>query len=213
MRIVAISDTHLQHDKITIPDGDILIHAGDFSVDATMKDVIDFASWIKAQPHQYKLAIPGNHDRICEDNMKLCKEILDPIPFEDAGTVKLAGLYFLCYSWTPAPQANSRWKFHHFSNDKFEKFWEYAPPLDYLVTHGPPQGILDKVAHTYPGECPFVGEYYMRKYVLDYQPKIHIFGHIHESYGTTTIGNTRFFNASVCDLRYKPTNPPFVIDL
>ena len=213
MRVVALSDTHQQHTRLTIPDGDILIHAGDFSIKGEFKDVTAFAAWMKSQPHKYKLAIPGNHDRFCEANMKICKEIFDPIPFEDQGCVKLAGLWILCYSWTPAPDPMSHWKFHHYTNDRFERFWEYAPPLDILVTHGPPQGILDRVDRTYPGESPNVGEYCLRKYVLDYQPKIHIFGHIHESYGTTTIGQTRFFNASVCDREYKPVNPIFVIDI
>ena len=31
MRIVAISDTHGLHDTLTIPDGDVLVHAGDIT--------------------------------------------------------------------------------------------------------------------------------------------------------------------------------------
>jgi len=30
-RIVAISDTHNQHDEIELPEGDILVHCGDFT--------------------------------------------------------------------------------------------------------------------------------------------------------------------------------------
>jgi len=43
VRIVCISDTHGQHAKLSVPDGDILIHAGDFMAfgDAP-KEIIDF---------------------------------------------------------------------------------------------------------------------------------------------------------------------------
>jgi predicted phosphodiesterase len=30
MRLVIVSDTHQQHRKIRLPDGDVLIHCGDF---------------------------------------------------------------------------------------------------------------------------------------------------------------------------------------
>ena len=30
LRIVCISDTHGKHAKVRLPDGDVLIHAGDF---------------------------------------------------------------------------------------------------------------------------------------------------------------------------------------
>ena len=32
MRIVAISDTHTKERELAIPDGDVLIHAGDFTM-------------------------------------------------------------------------------------------------------------------------------------------------------------------------------------
>jgi hypothetical protein len=44
-------------------------------------------------------------------------------------------------------------------------------------------------------------------------PQYHIFGHIHEGYGVTTDGHTKFINASTCTLRYKPVNPPIVFDI
>ena len=30
-RIVALSDTYNQHEKVEVPDGDILVHCGDFT--------------------------------------------------------------------------------------------------------------------------------------------------------------------------------------
>jgi predicted phosphodiesterase len=43
VRIVCISDTHGQHANLSVPDGDILIHAGDFAAfGETPIEIIDF---------------------------------------------------------------------------------------------------------------------------------------------------------------------------
>lgn len=62
-RIVCISDTHsLYHKMAPIPEGDILIHAGDFSSTGTLKEMQEFRSYIDRQPHPLKIFIAGNHD-------------------------------------------------------------------------------------------------------------------------------------------------------
>jgi hypothetical protein len=45
------------------------------------------------------------------------------------------------------------------------------------------------------------------------KPLIHLFGHIHESYGyqATSFGTT-FFNGSNCTLQYRIGNKPWLID-
>lgn len=45
------------------------------------------------------------------------------------------------------------------------------------------------------------------------KPQYHVFGHIHESYGCYTDGQTRFINASTCTLDRLPINPPVVFDV
>jgi uncharacterized protein len=47
-----------------------------------------------------------------------------------------------------------------------------------LVTHGPPYGVLDT---TIAGES--VGSQALRAFVDHYHPRMHLFGHIHESFG------------------------------
>ena len=37
--IVAISDTHAQHQALEVPEGDILVHAGDLTNMGELKDV------------------------------------------------------------------------------------------------------------------------------------------------------------------------------
>uniref|UniRef100_A0A8C7XNG6 Metallophosphoesterase domain containing 1 n=1 Tax=Oryzias sinensis TaxID=183150 RepID=A0A8C7XNG6_9TELE len=45
------------------------------------------------------------------------------------------------------------------------------------------------------------------------QPKLHVFGHIHEGYGMMSDGTTTFVNASTCTVNFLPMNPPIVFDL
>lgn len=46
------------------------------------------------------------------------------------------------------------------------------------------------------------------------RPVLHVFGHIHEAYGTAerTTG-TLAVNACTCDLNYKPSQEPVVVEL
>jgi len=55
MKIVFISDTHSRHYHVDIPNGDMLIHAGDFSSRGTAHEVINFLNWFSNQPHKHKI--------------------------------------------------------------------------------------------------------------------------------------------------------------
>jgi len=60
-----------------------------------------------------------------------------------------------------------------------------------LITHGPPKGILDRVANGLRA-----GSESIYKLVKEKQPIFHIFGHIHEAFGNAKIDNTICCNAS-----------------
>lgn len=63
LQIVCISDTHNLHRHMpTIPYGDILIHAGDFSNTGEFDQIADFIEWLHGLPHRVKILIAGNHD-------------------------------------------------------------------------------------------------------------------------------------------------------
>jgi len=63
MKIVQISDTHGLHRRITdIPEGDVLVHCGDFSHNGTEEEVLDFLNWFIELPHPQKIFVTGNHD-------------------------------------------------------------------------------------------------------------------------------------------------------
>ena len=54
-KITLISDTHNKHNELILPGGDILIHAGDATVDGTKQEALDFLDWFRNQPYQHKL--------------------------------------------------------------------------------------------------------------------------------------------------------------
>lgn len=64
VRVVCMSDTHslqsgMRHD---IPDGDIFIHAGDFTRCGGKDEIIEFNQFLETLPHKHKLIIAGNHE-------------------------------------------------------------------------------------------------------------------------------------------------------
>lgn len=46
VRIVAVSDTHNHHRSLQVPDGDILIHAGDFTIHGQTSHIIHIHSLV-----------------------------------------------------------------------------------------------------------------------------------------------------------------------
>lgn len=66
MRIVLVSDTHNQFSKVKVPDGDILIHAGDATGSGSLREVTEFSKELRGLPHSHKVFVPGNHDWLFE---------------------------------------------------------------------------------------------------------------------------------------------------
>ena len=87
--------------------------------------------------------------------------------------------------------------------------WEAIPKdTEVLITHGPPLGIGDQTSSGQQAGCAL-----LRKRVEAIKPKIHAFGHIHEAYGRTQLGQTLCINASICTLAYQPIQDPVLIHL
>ncbi len=217
MRIVALSDTHGYHKKLTIPDGDLLIHCGDFSMRAKLRDVVEFSNWMKSLPHKHKIVVVGNHDVYCEANEFLTRAEFSPMYYLNHQLIEIEGYRIFGSPYSPGIYEPSDWVFDYPPNGKkSEQLWSQIPSkLDVLITHGPPKGILDRVTDINPGEDYNVGDVNLLYYVKQTHPKVHIFGHIHEGAGSyvSDCWTTRFYNVCICDGNYRPTNPITVIDL
>jgi len=210
MRLVCLSDTHSLHRSIpAIPDGDVLIHAGDCLGVGTLDNLEDLNDWLGTLPHRHKIVIAGNHDWVFQQAPELAREALSNATYlQDSGS-EIDGIRFWGSPWTPTFMD---WAFMLERGEPLHEKWQQIPrTTDVLITHGPPRGIGDLVAMGF--RCQNVGCVNLLDRIQELSLKAHIFGHIHEGYGEYSHGNTRLINASICTGRYEPTNPPIVLDL
>ena len=207
MKLILISDTHGRHDDVDIPDGDILIHAGDLSSRGREFEIDDFLDWFSNQPHKHKIFIAGNHDFFFErENQETINSKMpnNVIYLNDSG-IEIEGVKI----WgSPIQPEFYNWAFNRERGDEIKKHWDLIPlDTDVLITHGPPINILDKTIRRKSVGCEE-----LLIAVNHIKPKIHVFGHIHEAYGVEIIDDTTFINASILNERYYYTNDPIIFD-
>ncbi|TVY30119.1 putative rhamnogalacturonate lyase C [Lachnellula hyalina] len=63
--VICFSDTHIT--KPTVPDGDILLHAGDLSQYGFFDEIQAQLDWLNAQSHRYNIIIAETHDLIPDE--------------------------------------------------------------------------------------------------------------------------------------------------
>ena len=205
MRIVCISDTHNLHSSIVIPDGDILLHSGDSTRRGTESEIRGVNSWLGALPHKHKVIISGNHDFGFQTN-PFAKTWITNATYLYDSEITVEGVRIYGSPWQPWFYD---WAFNLERGTEISKVWQKIPNgIDILMTHGPPMGIMDQVA--YGGN---VGCEELAKELVRIKPKVHVFGHIHEGYGELKQNGIHYVNASSCNVKYQPINPPIVIDL
>ncbi len=209
-RLVCLSDTHLQHD-FHVPDGDILVHAGDATFVGDEGEISTFVAWFSALPHRHKIFVAGNHDRGFEHEPLRYRQMVEDrgvIYLQDSAAV-VEGLRFYGSPWQPA---FSNWAFNleRGSKELAAKWAGIPDDVEVLVTHDPPWGILDRALDS--GQA--VGCAALRSRVEELpELKLHVFGHVHGGYGRLASNGTEYVNASVCDYRYRAVNAPHVTDL
>lgn len=207
MKLTFISDTHSLHDNLVIEPGDILIHCGDFTNKGSLEDTANFACFMAKQNFKHKIVIAGNHDFCFEDDRKKDAEqyftLNNVIYLNDSG-IEIDGLKI----WgSPVQPEFLNWAFNRERGDDIRKHWKLIPGnTDILLTHGPAFGILDRVL-----EGENVGCVDLLEKIKQIKPKIHAFGHIHESYGFSEKEGTVFVNACSVNRNYQLVNPPIVV--
>lgn len=210
MRIVCLSDTHNRTDGLVVPEGDLLLHAGDLTGQGSEEEVARAARWLARLPHPAKVVVAGNHDFLFQRDPAKARAILARVPgltyLEDTGAV-VAGLSIHGSPWQPWFYD---WAFNlERDGEELARVWAQVPAgVDVLLTHSPPNGILDR---TLDGRA--VGCERLAAALERIRPRLHVFGHIHEAAGSLTIGATQFVNASVLDAHYRPGAAPVVVEL
>lgn len=209
MRIVAMADTHLFHQDLVVPAGDLLIHAGDLCRGGDLEELEEAVAWLRTLPLRDKVIVAGNHDWAFVNEPARARVLL-----HDAGlhylqdqALTLGGLHLYGSPWQPA---YNDWAFNLPRGEALAERWRLIPAgLDLLVTHGPPAGILDGQTAEGGGLPRRGGCLALRQRVLQVAPRLHLFGHIHQDGGLQQLGPTTFVNVTTweCD------RPPTVLDL
>ena len=206
MRVVCLSDTHLRHAAFQIPEGDLLVVAGDVTGRGSLAELDQVDAWLATLPHPHKVLIAGNHDFGFELDPPAARARIRHATYLQDEEVTLGGLRIWGSPWQPV---FFDWAFNLPRGAPLREKWDAIPVgIDVLVTHGPPRGILDRTAR---GED--VGDDDLLAAVLRVRPRLHVFGHIHEARGAVQRHGISFVNACGCDLHYRPTQPPIVVDL
>jgi len=211
MKIIAISDTHGQHraKSLILPDGDMIIHAGDLSTKGELSSVVDFLDWFSSLDYKYKVFIAGNHDFWFEKatDDKVQELIPENVIYLNDSGINIEGINI----WgSPIQPYFYNWAFNRKRGKDIKKHWDLIPQnTDILITHGPAFSILDKTTRNDLAGCQDL----LAK-IKEVSPRYHIFGHIHEAYGELEQFGIKFVNASLMNERYKLKNNPieFIIN-
>lgn len=195
MRILHLSDTHGCHHRLReLPEVDVVVHSGDFTMNGSEAEAIDFMNWFCDLPATHKVFICGNHDD-CLYGANI--EGLDH------------NVHYLCNSGVEIDGV----KFYGvplFMGDclteRQERNYNNIPAdTDVLITHSPAYGILD-----FDDNINYGSEELLEK-ISTLNLKAHFFGHIHSQHGIEIIGNTLFSNGAILNADYIANSSPNVI--
>jgi predicted phosphohydrolase len=173
-----------------VPDGDLLVHAGDLCQTGDLDEVERAARWLRALPHRHKVVIAGNHDFAFAETPQRAREALgDGIVYLQDQAATVAGLRFYGSPWQPE---FGGWAFNLKRGPAIAERWALIPEgLDVLITHGPPRGHGDRTRWGQSAGCDD-----LLARVRQVRPRLHLFGHIHEDGGVTEEPGTLLVNCT-----------------
>ena len=185
LRLVVVSDTHGFEDQLTspLPDGDVLLHLGDFAMDTIVMNTAggnksrrsrhdnsqlkNFDAWLAKQSARMKIVVRGNHDPRSMAFVQSGATYVTQPTIMDIGGYKFA--------FVPYQSATKNGLRHKGTIPK--------TGCDVIVSHVPPYSILDR-CHT----GKLAGSNTLLKGAQsingkDGPPLLWLCGHIHESRG------------------------------
>ena len=228
VRIVCMSDTHGFHAKMPyIPEGDVLLFAGDLTHESTHKEIGSFFRFLDTLPHPVKIIVGGNHDFVLDElwynscwpsvdrfhqgpiNHSLAIQELRKrgIYLEDQTVnykgITIHGILYL-----------DRYHYYHMESSlppdqiKDPQFSNLPSKVDVLITHYAPFGRCDCDPDKHNGSISL-----LRLLRTRITPRVHLFGHCHDGYGASFDGKTLYLNTAAVNDRYHIAHSPVVLDL
>lgn len=199
---MAVADTHLFHGDLTVPDGDVLVHAGDLCRGGDLDELREAAAYLASLPHAHKVIVAGNHDWAFVHDPEAARAALGDMIYLQDSEATIDGLRFYGSPWQPAFHD---WAFNLPRGPALAEIWERIPAgLDVLITHGPPAGVGDRSPVGGRAGCAD-----LRARIAEARPRLHLFGHIHQDGGLWEIEGVVHANVTTWECERAPT----VIDL
>ena len=195
MKIWHISDTHTYHGLLNIPtDIDMVIHSGDCSnpqdIVKSHSEILDFIYWFSVLPIKHKVFVAGNHDVAIERRWITRDHFIEKdIVYLENESITIEGINIWGSPHTPS--FGSGWAFNK-KRDKLHDLWATIPDdTNVVITHGPPMGILDLSYNAYGNKLENCGCTAFKKRMLQLQPELCLFGHIHNCEDLINAGTTK----------------------
>jgi predicted MPP superfamily phosphohydrolase len=178
-RIVFISDTHLMHRQLTIPDCHILVHCGDIvmrgvlqSDEDSIQKYKDFNRWLgSVVPDATKIVIGGNHDFYLEKiGPERAQELLFNSVYLQNSCATINGVTFFGSPLSKSTSKTSKSFQDEASRKHFmREFLNCEQKIDVLITHS--------------------GDILPHEEIRKKNIQIHAWGHFHDMYGIREIRN------------------------
>ena len=197
MKIWHISDTHTYHGLLKVPeDVDMVIHSGDATNPRdpykSENEMLNFISWFGLLPIKHKVFVAGNHDLCIERNLVTKIDFMkNGIVYLENDYAEVEGIKIWGSPFTPT--FGQGWAFNK-KRSALHDIWKEIPDdVDIVVVHGPPKGILDLAYHQL--NCiEFCGDEALRKRMYLLNPKLCLFGHIHNNEDIINAGTMKLSN-------------------
>ncbi|KAK6704812.1 hypothetical protein SNK05_008714 [Fusarium graminearum] len=176
-KILILSDTHalsFQSGAEPLENFDMAIHCGDLTNDSKLRDYKATIRLLEQINAPIKVAIAGNHDftldnRVYEQKIEeSCKASQEDI----SADIKAE------YGEYGEAKQLLGWGFQYAGAHDFV----IEEGTDIAITHGPPHGIMDTTSKKERIGCPQLFAAVARA-----QPRVHCFGHVHESWGARQV--------------------------
>jgi Icc-related predicted phosphoesterase len=185
--LACISDTH-NSTPSGIPDGDILLHAGDLTNKGTFAELQAQLDWINTLPHPHKVIIGGNHDTLLDD------DFINSHPYRvelgdidrrhelnwgsitylngNSTTITVRKRSLTLFGSPLTPQCGT----FAFQYPPIRDVWKDRIPdgTDIVLTHGPPKGHLGLGGK---------GCEWLLRELWRVKPRVVVFGYIHQGRG------------------------------
>jgi Icc-related predicted phosphoesterase len=185
-RLVLMSDLHTR--PASVPEGDILVLAGDVFCGDDRTSLQSDLSWIKSLGFKRVLAVPGHLLNTQPDTAHSLLGAAGVTLLQDRDVV-INGVRFYGLDWGSTT---------------------LIPRADVVISHCPAKGMLDQ---RQPPKSEHLGDAGLARRVSLVAPQLFISGHIHGGYGRAEHGGTTFVNCSLTNEARQMANAPQVVEV